>query len=329
MALLEQNRSRLASVQGKEDDETLEEMFLQAVPASDAPIEARAGKKKTKQDLIRELKAKRLASGSAAAESYAEIPTDDTKKSGKFKPIGFKPVGGGVVDDKRKRKTEEGITGEKKKKRKKRKVEPGTGEAGPSKVEADFTAADTQDVDMLPPSVSNSSQQKQPPPEIQETSQEAPVLEVEPDDDGDIFAGAGEYEGLIVSDDGDDEDEDEEKNDLPPQTQTDETQPVEERIRTNWFNDEPEANASPLPAEPTTALSPQTKVADTPQKDAHDSDEDMDEEQPMRLQPLHSSAIPSIKDLLQMDSSVGKRGGKGPKKRKAKKKGGEEGDKSD
>jgi IK cytokine len=109
-ALLEQNRARLASTQSKEDDEALEEVFVQTASTLSAP----SSTKRSRTDIIKELKEKR------ANSDVSEQPNQETNtesKPSKFRPIGFKPIGASTKGKAKKR-----DDGEPKKK--KRKVKP-------------------------------------------------------------------------------------------------------------------------------------------------------------------------------------------------------------
>lgn len=312
MALFEQNKARLQAVQGAEDDETLEEAFTQStVPTSST-------KKRTREDVIREIKEKRMAGGGGATmTTTTETSVDLAKSSGKFKPIGFKPVGGG---EEKKRKKVGGEGDElKKKRKKKRKVDP-TAAAIPS---ADGAR---RDVDMEVQPVEDAAMSQQPAnPEPTTKADPKPPVEEPMEDEGDIFAGLGEYDVFagLGGDDSDDSDVDEQ-----PKLKS---KPAEETSRSplrraNWFDDEPEegaaqsANSKPPAPVDEKRHSPGAEHKRDHNHDMDDSQSEEDE-QPVRLQPLHSSAVPSIKDLLDTDSkSVKKRR---PKKKKGKKKDGE------
>ena len=118
-ALLEQTRARVAEETAATEDVSLEQAFLES---STQP------KKRTKEEILRELKSKRGAGAGAGSASTAPTEADkaleEAKKAGKFKPIGFKPVGsaaaGGEGKTKRKKKVKVGEAeeGGKKKKRK-------------------------------------------------------------------------------------------------------------------------------------------------------------------------------------------------------------------
>lgn len=120
----------------------------------------------------------------------------------------------------------------------------------------------------------------------------------EPDEDFDIFAGAGEYEGLDLGDDND-----EGTAEAPPPVP-----PSKSSQPGRWFlDDEPE-----LPP-----LQPPKIPAHLLQKS---SDENADnDERSTRLVPLASSALPSIQEFLAMDDAVAKAEKKRKRKEKEKK----------
>ena len=104
MALLEQNRARAAAA--TEDDDELEQAFIEAHP-----------RKRTREDIIAELKNKRHksegaselegATGEGADEQDATL--EEAKKAGKFRPIGFKPIGNAEGKKKKKVKKKKDI----------------------------------------------------------------------------------------------------------------------------------------------------------------------------------------------------------------------------
>jgi IK cytokine len=109
-ALLEQNKARLASTSSKQDDEALEEVFAQKASTLSAPTST----KRSRADIIKELKEKRLNDGGseqAKEEAVAEKPPD----SSKFRPIGFKPIGSSTEEKVKKKKKKKKEGGEPKK----------------------------------------------------------------------------------------------------------------------------------------------------------------------------------------------------------------------
>ncbi|KAJ7130608.1 hypothetical protein C8R44DRAFT_613995, partial [Mycena epipterygia] len=185
IALLEQNKAKesLSTV----DDDSLEQAFMAAASEATVP------KKRTREDMIRELKEKRGIKSDTppTTESKSNDTLEAAKKQGKFKPIGFKPIGG--ADDKPKKKVKgDGADGERKKK--KRKVEA-AGDKG------ETTKAGGDGASSMPPP---------PPPAADPGRKASSSTPVPPEDDVpedfDIFAGAGEYEGIDLGDE-DEEDE--------------------------------------------------------------------------------------------------------------------------
>ena len=285
-ALLEQNKARLASTSSKQDDEALEEVFAQTASTSSAPT----SKKRSRADIIKELKEKKRANEDVSKQLSEEPTTEKRADSSKFRPIGFKPVGA-PTEKVNKKKEKEGS----KPKKKKRKLESSTVDAGEQ--------ADLKGTPAAPPA---------PVEHVASTSALSQLVQPEPEeDDFDIFADAGEYKGVDVGSDDDDDDEGPEKGrERPPHPGplATSTEDVSAPPRRGWFDDatEPEPKAPP---------SPQTS-ADQPEPAAPvpEAAGEAEEEQPAQLAPLTSSAMPSIRDFLAMDEAVEKE-----EKRKARK----------
>jgi len=280
-ALFEQNRARLASTSSKQDDEALEEVFAQTASTSSAP----ASKKRSRSDIIKELKEKR-ANEDVSKQLSEEPTTEKRADSSKFRPIGFKPVGA-PTEKVNKKKEKEGS----KPKKKKRKLESSTVDAG-EQAGLKGTPAPVEHA----ASTSALSQLIQPEPE---------------EDDFDIFADAGEYKGVDVGSDDDDDDEGPEKGrERPPHPGPLATsaEDVSAPPRRGWFDGatEPEPEAPPPPQ--TSADQPE------PAAPVPEAEGEAEEEQPAQLAPLTSSAMPSIRDFLAMDEAVEKE-----EKRKARK----------
>jgi IK cytokine len=296
MALLEQNKTRAAGL-SIEDDDSLEQAF------QDVSSQATGPKKRTREDLIRELKEKRAqkdeAIGGAPAAKTAEEEArllEDAKKKGKFKPIGFKSVDPPEQTGKKKKKVKvDAKDGERKKRRKV--VEDGTNlAAGQEAIQESAPAPLASDSSLRPTA----------------SLLVPPVLEPEPLD-FDIFAGAGEYEGIDLGDEDDEKEEEEEKSTIKEDNLPEGSEP--EFIPRRWIEtDEPEPTSDkqePLPS----ILKPHS-----PPPQPEDGEEGEEGEQVMRLAPLASSALPSIKDFLAMDRAAGGHG-KGKKRKGAKKEG--------
>ena len=282
-ALLEQNKARAAL--STEDDDALEEAFMEAT--SQAPINV--PKKRTREQLIRDLKeqrAKNAEQGPKTIDEEARL-LEEAKQKGKFKPIGFKPIGSISEDKKKKGKRS---TDDVERKKKKRKID----------VESSADKAGSKDSSLMPPPpIPTKAQAKPKTPEPEE-----PI-----DDDFNIFADAGEYEG-VGSDDDDDEN--------VPQV----TRETEERDESSsstapqrWI---PTDETEPSRTKP--SIPPLSKVATQSPPSSHKvvSEDEVEDDQPMRLVPLSSSALPSIKDFLAMDQAAGSYDKKNKRKNKKK-----------
>ena len=269
-ALFEQNRARLASTSSKQDDEALEEVFVQTASTSSVPTST----KRSRADIIKELKEKRANEGEVE-EPKEEAVAEKTTNSSKFRPIGFKPIGSSTEEKVKKKKRNEG--GEPKKK--KRKVEPSTVDTGEK--------AGQKSIPTPPP----------PPVEhVASISASTKTIQAETaEDDFDIFADAGEYKGVEFGSDDDDNEESETGHERPPRPEPKVTsaEDVPAPPSRGWFDDaaEPEPDGQPpqTPAEKPTPVRVEAE-----------------EEQLARLAPLTSSAIPSIRDFLAMDEAVEK-----------------------
>ena len=277
-SLLEQNKARAAL--STEDDDALEEAFMEAT--SHAPINV--PKKRTREELIRDLKeqrAKNAEQGPKTVDEEARL-LEEAKQKGKFKPIGFKPIGS----------IPEG-------KKKKRKVD----------IESSADKANSKHSSLMPPPpVPTKAQVKPKSPEPQE-----PI-----DDDFNIFADADEYKGIDI----DDDDDDDGYENMPQVTRKSEEKDESSSSTApqRWIPDETE-----LPSiKPSIPLLPKVTTQSPPSSHKVVSDNEAEEDQPIRLVPLSSSALPSIKDFLAMEQAADSYDKK--KKRKGKKKAGTEDD---
>lgn len=300
VSLLEQNKARAAA--STEEDDVLEQAFVEATGQVTEPVTE--SKKRTREEIIREFKAKRQngqtdqppASSSVKTIEEERLALEAAKQSGKFKPIGFKPIG--QEEKPKKRKVKSDKNGEKKKRRKVDMDSKQTGQEPDAVGESQAPAADK------PPS-----------------AEERPKLPQEPepeplDEDFDIFAGAGDYQGIP------DDDEDSEGNgdvtthsaDLtskPPEELSRPAQPV----RGGWFGD---AEHEPTP--------PPAMHASVPKSPPEEKVEE--EEEGGRLKGFESSALPSIRDFLAMQEAADKAEKRRARKekKKKKKKGGDDDD---
>ncbi|KAJ7286006.1 hypothetical protein C8J57DRAFT_1461262 [Mycena rebaudengoi] len=293
VALLEQNKAKasLSTV----DDDSLEQAFMEAATEPAVP------KKRTREDMIRELKEKRGVKSSTPASKPTDDALEAAKKQGKFKPIGFKPIGAAADEKAKKKKAKsDGTGGERKKKKRKLEAEDST---------------------VLMPPPPPPSKVADPTPSVASSSSTAIPPEDDTPEDFDIFADAGEYQGIDLGDD-DDDDDDEDK---PPGKSNDPQLEEGEELSGpgsgpvapgKWF--EQDDSDSLLPSAPKLPL-----PISVPEPPSRPSDEDEEGEvHPTRLVPLQSSALPSIKDLLAMDKAANS--SEKWKKRKDKKKSGKE-----
>ncbi len=323
-ALLEQNRARVAAETAATEDVSLEQAFLESIAQP---------KKRTKAEILSELKSKRGAgvpSAATAAAAAADKALEEAKKAGKFKPIGFKPVGSGAEKGadgkvKRKKKVKAGELEENAERKKKRKVAADATPAppptsSPSEQAQDGRASATtpgdvaENVPVAGPSITK--------PTATPNPEQEPV-----DEDFDIFAGAGEYTGIDLGDD----DEGSEDEGPKPRLQEDEGELRDgEAPRPGKWLATSDDEREPTPPPPA-ALTRDSKSATrsvSPQRHgppSHLEDGEMDEEaeeRPMRLQPLASSALPSIKDLLAMSEEAEKEEKRKARKEKKKASGG-------
>ncbi|KAG1746527.1 RED-like protein N-terminal region-domain-containing protein [Suillus paluster] len=291
VSLLEQNKARAAA--STEDDDTLEQAFLEVSSEATVP------KKRTREDIIQELKAKRNSEGLQTIDTTAEPPGDGAdnlekaKKAGKFKPIGFKPIGV-QKDDKGSKKGSKEESASRHKRRKKRKVEGVSGSPKPTKSDP---LPEVNHPTVLPPSAAEG------------TSQVNQRLSSPVNDDVDIFAEAGDYQGFAGDDDSD-EDGLDSAHKTESEHAIDLIRPSSEHARSGrgWFGDEQNDEGLTQPPAPTESAASQLP----PSNPTHHVDEE--EEESLRLRPLESSALPSIRDFLAMDAAAEKE-----EKRKARK----------
>ncbi|KAI0630551.1 RED-like protein N-terminal region-domain-containing protein [Trametes polyzona] len=311
-ALLEQARARAAAEAAATEDVSLEQAYLESA--------AQPAKKRTREEILRELKSKRGAGGGAGAvaETAADKALEEAKKAGKFKPIGFKPIGGAAEKGekvKRKKKAKAGEQEENAERKKKRKVAPST-------------ASEQQANEQAPHTTSSSAATSAPqnaeagPSTTTSTAKSQPEPEPEPiDEDLDIFADAGEYTGVDLGDDDDEDDADGTKpkaragdNDEEGEVPDTGAPPPRKWLATSDDEREPDRTVSqpPVPGRSdrsqSRSESPQRRAGPShksPVVEDGEMDED-EEERPVRLQPLSSSVVPSIKDLLAMSEEAEK-----------------------
>ncbi|KAJ3907111.1 RED-like protein N-terminal region-domain-containing protein [Lentinula edodes] len=276
MALLQQNKAKAATA--TDEDESLEQAYTQS---ASEPIVS-STKKRTREEIIRELKEQRAQRGES------NLVEDPTLNKNKFKPIGFKPIGGSVEQKKNKKK----VKGDGERKKKRRKVELS---AEDKSAKSMATVEPTSTTSTVPKS-----------PRLLE------LEELQPPEEFDIFAGVGDYEGFNDDDDDESEGEGEEKE------KTEEV--ISRSLRPGqWFVTDEQTGKSPgFADESPLGPTPGPSVSHPPPiEEAQASDE----EQLTRLVPLSSSAVPSIKELLAIDEAAEAADKK--HKRKNKKRGGD------
>jgi hypothetical protein len=301
VALLEQNKTRAAGL-STEDDDSLEQAF------QDISSQATVPKKRTREDLIRELKEKRAQTGEVVSDVTATktaeeeaLLLEEAKKKGKFKPIGFKPVGPSEETAKKKKKVKVDANGGERKKKRRKVVEDGTTKDAPTNENATR--------EPVPAAIATESSR-------QHIASAPVLLEPQPEPepaDFDIFAGAGEYEGIDLADE---EEEDGEVEETPRQRSEalkENEEPLPGVIPRRWIETE-----EPDPTSDKQEALASTLKPHSPPPQAEEREEGEEDEQPMRLVPLASSVLPSIKDFLAMDGAAGGRGKR--KKRKGGKK---------
>ncbi|CAE6529645.1 unnamed protein product [Rhizoctonia solani] len=301
-ALLEQQRAREESRDDLDDD--LESAF-QGNPVGTSSTEEPSteiqthGKKRTRAELLAELKQSRGTHESQGAKSSTkeeEIEAlERAKQAGKFKPMGsssFAPV------EKKKKKKKKAIAEEGKLQAKETTAYPPDASkqaASPASIPTQKPAITASTKEVVATQDSQSKSKETPVPVAPPISVQAPAPSVEIDD-ADPFADAGEYEPDYGDDDSDNETV---PKDIP--------QPLAPVGRRNWFND-PESIPEPELAKPPTPP-PKQEVESEPGSSRS-----------TRLESLTSSAIPSISDFLAMDKEEEFREKKRARKEKNKKK---------
>ncbi|KAI5477003.1 hypothetical protein MNV49_006961 [Pseudohyphozyma bogoriensis] len=274
MALLE----RMKNKQSLEAELSLEDAEEALDKALAAPVEKK--KRKTRDEIIAELKASRAAGGAGAGDEEGKQrekeeaeKLEQAKMAGRFKPIGAPKVS---------KKPGKEVEGREKKKRKKIKT-TSTSETAPSTSTATAKA----------PS---------PPPKSTKATVEVPE---DFDADADIFGDAGDYKGLTSGSDSDDDDGEggaKSKPEVEPQPST-----MTAAGKRKYFSDD-EDDEGPLPS---TVPSAVTNLANAPSGEGgarsgegEGSEEEEEDLRTMRLQPLAGSSVPSVRDLLDIDKAA-------------------------
>ncbi|KAL1716882.1 RED-like protein N-terminal region-domain-containing protein [Schizophyllum commune] len=310
LSLLEANRAKES--RNTDDDDLLEAAYRgedvsPPAEATASPAPADEPKKRSRADIIKQMKEKRKGQTADAPVAATALPPkeDKTIDKSKFKSIGFKPAGD--KPKKKKAKTE----GDGERKKKKRKVEGGEGKASAAGEASSPAAAES-----APPPASTSAT---PAPAPQPTRPKEPSPEPIPED-FDIFAGAGDYEGIPDEEDASDHEDARPRPGSAEPGEVSGTAPTDPNAmqgveqtelsvpRARWFNDD-EPREPVLPPRPATPPALKAlkqakgKQKATPAVGVEDGEVQSDDETPVRLAPLESSAVPSIKELLAMDEA--------------------------
>lgn len=282
MALLE----RMKHQQANESDKTLEEMEDELDQALLHKASGKGKAKRTRDEMIAEMKASR-AGGAAAGEEEGQQKETEVKKDPRFKPIakdGWKAVGAAPA------------AGEKKLRKKKKKVAVDPAPTAPT---ASTSAA--------PPPPSASA------PPAEPAARPLPLLQPTvdlSDDEFDIFGGAGDYKGLDTDSDDSDAEQKPTKEALtiaaPPPPPA-----AANAVKRSYFDeDEEEMSLTTAPSSVTnlasTAGGPEGPGGEKRKREVgSDGEEQEDNERPMKLQPLSGSRI-SARELLEMDDAAAK-----------------------
>jgi IK cytokine len=222
----------------------------------------------------------------------------DVKATGKFKPIGFKPIGNSAGDKTKKKKVKVGGINDERKK-KKRKVDETGKVAQEDQPQSGASAGPASSEGVVDPAT------LAPPPEPQTA-----------DVDFDIFADAGEYEGIDLGD------SDEEVAKAVPDV---EEPLVGEPRKRGWFDEgdhesDPKTSlgkADPGPSSSNAIAGNSSSVA---LDDVVEEGEEIEKPATIKLQSLASSAVPSIRDILEADEALAKEEKRRARKEKNKKK---------
>ncbi|KIJ55340.1 hypothetical protein M422DRAFT_774401 [Sphaerobolus stellatus SS14] len=296
IALLEANKAKIAAESAIVEDEDLEAAF------HGEKVESTVPKKRTREDIIRELKEKRTlgGQGSPIPSTAAEDALEKAKSMGKFRPIGAP-----ASDSKGKGKAV-GEDGKRKKKKR--------------KVVSEGTIQKEQEDEKMKPVTASVNANPSTSPSLPSNFAPAPPKEeadAEPlDNEFDIFADAEEYKGLELEDEDEVEDAkikatESARKPSPEPGEVPQTLPPRK-----WFDDpEEEKMASG------SGLSIANRKSSSPSPENAVPEDEEEPDLPMKLVPLASSAVPSIRDLLAMDQQAELEAKRKAKKEKKKKDG--------
>lgn len=246
-------------------------------------------RKRTREEIIQELKSSRSAATS-------DKPLDAAKHSSKFRPIGAPPP----TEGKKKRKKE----GDKEVKKKKRKVDEKSIELTSNLGQPTCTTA----ADAVPPfstSTFTPERKKSPEPTV--------------DADADIFADAEEYRGLDSDSDSDGDSDEEATSRLAKMEHISQNLDTQ-RPKKNWFGENVEDSSAPAPTPAPAVQQPPQPVEPKESEMDIEGKEEILPSRPPKLQGLASSAVPSIREILEMDQAAEKEEKRRARKEKKKQK---------
>ncbi|KAG9018274.1 hypothetical protein FRB90_011674 [Tulasnella sp. 427] len=279
------------------EDDALEEAFKSAAAVETPSDSANLPKKRTRDDLLKALKSKQKPGDGSAMEVDAPPEAkslEGAKQKGKFRPIGQPAPEAKAKEEKRKKKKRKVAT----------EVQPSETTPIAEPVLTSSSAAEPT------PAADPSIVQSQVPQETQhDAPQPGPSKPIRPptpqddDDDVDIFADVGEYEGVDLGDDSGDE---KPSSAAKAMEDTAASGPIK---RMNWFGD-----AEP---EPPVAISRPRPPTTPPAAEKEEGEEE--EDKPIRLAPLTSSSIGDIKSFLAADKALEKEEKRKARKEKKKK----------
>jgi IK cytokine len=286
MSLIARSRGQEAELDDAAAEDALEAVFSEIVASSSAEPQpstlSEPGTKKSRAEILAQLKASRSGSGATIKTEGDSSQTSESVASSKFKPIGFKPIGAPEGKKKKKKRVDGAPEGDGESKKKKRKVV----------------------IAEAPTTKANSA-----PSESKITSNAVPASDSAIDDEEDIFADAGEYQGVDLGD----SDEEGDTGDLVTSNGVAETTSDQPSVmRRGWFEGEPTPP-------PTTHTVPVAEMEEGETLDVPSTGDMEAEEPPMRLQPLASSALPSVRDMLAADEALEKEEKRRERKEKRKK----------
>ncbi|SGY14762.1 BQ5605_C013g07092 [Microbotryum silenes-dioicae] len=267
MALLERMKAQQAAGADQSLEDVEDELDL---VLADKAKKAEEKKKRTRDDLIAELKASK-----GGSKSDRPAAGGQSVKDPRFKPVGFKPIGQGSETEPKK-----------KKKKKKVKVAEQVATAGDAAASASKVS---KPLPIPPPTINVEADDDL---DIFGDAGEYKGLDTDSDDDDNHEATAARKEPTF------------EQTAAPPRNATAAVK------RSYFDDDEEkdeDVERSTAPDSVTNlASSKQPAVKMTDSNAIMEEGEEEEEQRPLRLQPLSKSAIPNVKELLAMDAAAEK-----------------------